>query len=73
MIHPCEQTNVSWLDERIREAEARIASNKKQLDRLDAQGLTSGRACRELAVNAKHLHILKMRREVLRKTGSPGK
>jgi len=72
MIHPCEQTNMSWLDERIRQAEARIASDKKQLDRLDAQGLYTGRACRELAVTAEYLHILKVRRQVLKETSSAG-
>lgn len=72
MIHPCEERSMSWLDERIRQAEARIASDKKQLDRLDAEGLYTGRACRELAVTAEYLHILKVRREVLKAVDSTG-
>jgi len=70
MNHSCEQKSLSWFDERICEAESRIAADKKQLDQLDAKGLNTGQACRELAVTAEYLYLLKVRREALMEGGS---
>jgi len=65
MNFPSEQKSLSWFDERICEAEARVASDKQRLDELEARGLNTSQACRELAVTAEYLYILKVRRGVL--------
>lgn len=59
-----EQKSLSWFDERIREAETSIASDKTRLDELEASGLNTGQACRELAIKTEYLHLLKVRRRV---------
>jgi len=60
-----EQTNRSLLDARIRETEARINSQKKQLVELEGQDINTSQACQSLAISTNYLKILNVRRETL--------
>jgi hypothetical protein len=60
-----EQKNLSWLDARIRETEARIISQKKQLAELEGQDINTSQACQNLAISTNYLKILNVRREAL--------
>ena len=61
----CGQKNLSWLDARIRETEARIISQKNQLGELEDQEVNASQACQSLAITTKYLKILNVRREAL--------
>lgn len=61
------QMNLSWLDARIAETEARILSEKKQLAERESQGLNTGQLCRQLAITTDYLTFLNMRRDLLLK------
>lgn len=61
----CAQKNLSWLEARIRETEARIVSQKKHLGELEAQGINTSQACQSLALTTNYLKILNVRREAL--------
>jgi hypothetical protein len=60
-----EQKNLSWLDARIRETEARIISQKKQLAELEGQDINTSQACQSLAISTNYLKMLNVRREAL--------
>ena len=61
----CGQKNLSWLDARIRETEARIISQKNQLGELEDQDVNTSQACQRLALTTNYLKILNVRREAL--------
>jgi hypothetical protein len=65
MNHLCGQKNLSWLDARIRETEARIVSQKNHLGELESHGINTPQACRNLAITTNYLRILNVRREAL--------
>ena len=72
MNHSHEHKSLSWLDNRIRETEARIVSEKQQLAELESKGLNTGHACRRLAITTEYLHMLNVRRAaLLEKTPMP--
>jgi hypothetical protein len=59
------QKNLSRLEARIRETEARIVFQKHQLGELEGQGINTSQACQSLAHATSYLRILKVRREAL--------
>ena len=61
----CGQKNLSRLDARIRETEARIISQKNQLGELEDQDVNASQACQSLPITTKYLKILNVRREAL--------
>ena len=61
----CGQKNLSWLDARIRETEARIIAQKKQLGALEGKGINTSQACQSLAITTNYLKILNVRRDAL--------
>ena len=64
MNYLSERKRLSLLEDRICEAEAKIALTKKQLAALGSQGINTGQVCRRSAATTDDLHLLKLRQKL---------
>lgn len=56
------EMDVKWLDLCIAETQQQIQHEKNQLEKSERTGLDIGTSCRNLAVKAKYLEVLKVRK-----------